>query len=165
VKSQYPIFIVGSPRSGTSITCWTLGKHPKIQYHETETNIFNLELEKLFRNPYRWLAIEEYSKFLEKKALSSNEKQALILLKDEALIFDEIAEPLRSFFDQCLLTQENKTTFIHITHNWGGRNSFELEIENDPASRFSSYMTDEYKSDEAEYLKAKADLIDAANNA
>jgi len=61
--------------------------------------------------------------------------------------------------------EENKTTSIHVSHDYNGRNSFELEIENDPASHFSSYMTDEYKSNEDEYLKAKSKLIDAVNNA
>lgn len=60
--------------------------------------------------------------------------------------------------------EENKTTSIHITHNWNGRNSFELEIEEEPASYFSSYMTDKYKSNETEYLNARKELIDAVNN-
>lgn len=61
--------------------------------------------------------------------------------------------------------EENKTTSIHISHNYRGGDNYELEIEKEPASNFSSYMTDEYKSNEAEYLKAKWEFIDAANNA
>lgn len=38
--SEAPIFIVGSPRSGTSILCWCLGQHPNILLLE-ETNWFS----------------------------------------------------------------------------------------------------------------------------
>jgi hypothetical protein len=31
MKAARPIFIIGAPRSGTSITTWALGQHPNIQ--------------------------------------------------------------------------------------------------------------------------------------
>ena len=115
MKSQHPIFVMGMPRSGTSITCWVIGQHPDIQYHEVETNCFSLQLEALMRNPYRWIAIQQYSEQLLKQPLSEYEKRALMTLQEEALIFDEVSQAIRTFLDTCLLTEVDKKTYVEKT--------------------------------------------------
>lgn len=62
--------------------------------------------------------------------------------------------------------EEKRCTSIIIGHSYGSHNNeFELSIEDRPASAYGSYMTDEYKSSEAEYLAAKAKLLAAAEAA
>ena len=115
MKSTNPIFICGHPRSGTSITAWCLGQHPNIQYHFEETNIFCLQLEKLFHSPYRLAAVEEYVKYMQTKHLSTKEEAALLLFEEEALCEDELGPVVRRFFDSCMLTEEGCTTFVEKT--------------------------------------------------
>ena len=62
--------------------------------------------------------------------------------------------------------EESRCTSIKITHNYGSYSqAFDLSIEDMPAAAYGSYMTDEYKGDEAEYLAAKAKLMKAAEYA
>ena len=63
--------------------------------------------------------------------------------------------------------EAEQSTSITIRRAWvGGRgNEFELIIERCPASDFGYYMTNEYKSSEAKYLEAKAELLAAAQDA
>ncbi len=60
--------------------------------------------------------------------------------------------------------EEKQCTTIKVSYG-SRRNEFELNIENWPASAYGGYMTDEYKSTEAEYLAAKAKLLAAAEAA
>ncbi len=105
---------MGHPRSGSSITCWTIGQHPEIQYHFEETGCFNIELEKLIKSPFRWTALDYYSELLRPK-LNENEKSALASFVEDSLLVTDIHLPLRHFFDKCLMNQPNKYTFIEKT--------------------------------------------------
>jgi hypothetical protein len=63
--------------------------------------------------------------------------------------------------------EEKKHTSIKITKQrlgWCG-NEFELHIEKREASTLSRYMNKEYKSNEAEYLAKKTELLNAAQDA
>ena len=113
--SKNPIFIMGMPRSGTSITAYVLGQHPQIQYHFEETNIFNLQLEKLFKSPYRGQAVAEYVAWMMGKNLSPKEQASLQIFEEEALSEDELGPVVRRFFDDCLLTEKGCTTFVEKT--------------------------------------------------
>lgn len=61
--------------------------------------------------------------------------------------------------------EEARSTRITIGHHGRDRDNFEIEVENFPAASYGSYMTDEYKSSEAEYLAAAAELLAAAEAA
>lgn len=114
MRSRNPIFIMGHPRSGTSITCWVLGQHPKIQYHFEETNCFNNELEKLITSPFRWLALDTYNTYLQPK-LNEQEKSALAQFIEESLLVGDIHFNIRIFFDKCLMPSAQKDSFIEKT--------------------------------------------------
>lgn len=60
--------------------------------------------------------------------------------------------------------EENKCTHIKIDR---GRDElvFELSTQSKPAAQYGCYITDEYKSSEAEYLAAKVKLLAAASAA
>lgn len=61
---------------------------------------------------------------------------------------------------------ENRCANIKIGYGYGSHShEFELSIEDRPASAYGCYMTDDYKSSEAEYLAAKAKLLSAAESA
>ena len=61
--------------------------------------------------------------------------------------------------------EEKQCTKIRVHDNYQGSVSFELEVEKIGAASAACYMTDEYKSNEAEYLDAKAKLLLAAQAA
>jgi len=61
--------------------------------------------------------------------------------------------------------EEKRHTTIQVRNNYQGGRSFELEVEARGAASVACYMTDEYKSDEGEYLAAKAKLLAAAQDA
>lgn len=62
--------------------------------------------------------------------------------------------------------EEKQCTNIQISRSYADDSiTFELEIEQKPATHFACYMTDEYKSNEAEYLKAKAEMTAAVQTA
>lgn len=114
MRSRNPIFVMGHPRAGTSITTWVLGQHPEIQYHFEETGCFNLELQKLVRSPFRWVALDNYCSFI-KPRLNESEKAALAKFTEDSLLISDIYLPLRQFLDTCLMNQPNKYTFIEKT--------------------------------------------------
>jgi hypothetical protein len=58
--------------------------------------------------------------------------------------------------------EEKQCTTIKISHRYSNlSNEFELSIENRPASAYGCYITDEYKSNEVEFLAAKTKLLAA----
>jgi Arc/MetJ family transcription regulator len=59
----------------------------------------------------------------------------------------------------------NQCTTIQVRDDYRGAVSFELEVAKRGAASTACYMADEYKSNEGEYLAAKAKLIAAAQNA
>lgn len=61
--------------------------------------------------------------------------------------------------------EEKQCTTIHVRNDYRGGMSFELEVEKRGAASVACYMTDEYKSNETEYLAAKAKLLAAAQDA
>lgn len=59
--------------------------------------------------------------------------------------------------------EENKHTSIQISTSLrNNSSSFELEINNEHASVYGCYMADKFKSNESEYLLAKAKLLASA---
>jgi hypothetical protein len=61
--------------------------------------------------------------------------------------------------------EEEKHTAIQISNDYRGAEEFSVEVEKRKAVTLDCYLTDEYKSDEAEYLAAKTKLLAAAQNA
>lgn len=61
--------------------------------------------------------------------------------------------------------EENQHSAITIQGCYQGGIRFELETEKKGAASLACYMTDEYKSNETEYLAAKAKLLAAAQEA
>ena len=61
--------------------------------------------------------------------------------------------------------EEMRHTTIRVQNNYRGGMVFELEVETRGAASVGCYMTDEYKSNEAEYVVAKAKLLAAAKDA
>ena len=114
MQSKNPIFIMGHPRSGTTITAWLLGHHPQISYIEAETNIFNLEVEKLIKSPFRALAVDVYRAYLSQVLKSDVWKKSFEVLEDDLLTDPNPYPSLRRFFDS-LLKDPSKDSFVEKT--------------------------------------------------
>ena len=133
MRSEVPIFVMGAPRSGTTVTCWLIGQHPAYRHLWFETWIFSYGLDELLRSPTCMWSLHNFEKRfwgevyyrtapgydgcgVSNYCEESKAKAALEFLKRRVIGGEPMKDAVRQFVDT-LFMDDKQPSFVEKTPN------------------------------------------------